>query len=74
MAQRQHPGSCKSVRTTGKEVKATGKKPEESAVQYIGEAEPGDSGLCLASTTMFLTGWTEVVVLGVDALEVTQNQ
>ena len=52
-------------------MKVTGKKAEESALQSLqsyGEAVPGDSGLCFASITLCLTGCSEVVLLGADAL------
>ena len=49
---------------TGKEVKVTGKKAEESALQYIQEAVARGQWFLFASTSMCLTWWMEVVLLG----------
>ena len=54
----------------GKEVKVTGEKAEESAVQCAGGSRGQGTRVCVcfASTTMCLTRCTEVVLLGADAL------
>ena len=52
----------------GKEVKVSGKKAEEPALQPCGEAAARGWSLCFAPTTMRLTQCTEAVLLGADAL------
>ena len=49
-------------------MKVTGKKDEESALQSYEEGRGQGTMICFASTTMYLTWCTEVVLLGADAL------
>ena len=68
MAQRQHLGSCKSIRI--EKERSESDREEGWGIRLTilsGRWWPGGNGLCLASTTMCLIRCTEVVLLGADA-------
>ena len=69
MAQWQHLGSCKSIRTERERNESDREEGWGIRLTILsGRRWSGDNGLCFASTTMCLTWCSEAVLLGVDAL------